>query len=378
MRIPLLDLSRQYREIKKEVLREVQNVCDSQHYILGKNVSALEEEMAAYCGTRYAVGVASGSDAILLSLMAVGIGPGDKVITTPFTFFATAGSISLLGAVPVFADIHPETCNIDPLSIETLLKKSSRGVKAILPVHLYGQCADMGPIKTLARKHGLKVVEDAAQSIGARYRGRRAGSLGDAGCFSFYPTKNLGCFGDGGMVTTNNLATAQRLKMLRVHGSRKRYYYDTVGTNSRLDELQAAVLRVKLKYLDAWTERRITNARRYDRLLARAGLGEVVKLTRIEETNQSVYNQYVILVKYRDELREHLTSAGIGTEVYYPMPLHLQKCYASLGHRRGDFPVSEKVSRETLALPIFAELKTSEQEYVVSTIEKFYKRKSRR
>ena len=378
MRIPLLDLSRQYREIKKEVLREVQNVCDSQHYILGKNVSALEEEMAAYCGTRYAVGVASGSDAILLSLMAVGIGPGDKVITTPFTFFATAGSISLLGAVPVFADIHPETCNIDPLSIETLLKKSSRGVKAILPVHLYGQCADMGPIKTLARKHGLKVVEDAAQSIGARYRGRRAGSLGDAGCFSFYPTKNLGCFGDGGMVTTNNLATAQRLKMLRVHGSRKRYYYDTVGTNSRLDELQAAVLRVKLKYLDAWTERRITNARRYDRLLAKAGLGEVVKLTRIEETNQSVYNQYVILVKYRDELREHLTSAGIGTEVYYPMPLHLQKCYASLGHRRGDFPVSEKVSRETLALPIFAELKTSEQEYVVSTIEKFYKRKSRR
>jgi len=378
LRIPLLDLSRQYREIKKEVLREVQNVCDSQHYILGKNVSALEEEMAAYCGTRYAVGVASGSDAILLSLMAVGIGPGDKVITTPFTFFATAGSISLLGAVPVFADIHPETCNIDPLSIETLLKKSSRGVKAILPVHLYGQCADMGPIKTLARKHGLKVVEDAAQSIGARYRGRRAGSLGDAGCFSFYPTKNLGCFGDGGMVTTNNLATAQRLKMLRVHGSRKRYYYDTVGTNSRLDELQAAVLRVKLKYLDAWTERRITNARRYDRLLARAGLGEVVKLTRIEETNQSVYNQYVILVKYRDELREHLTSAGIGTEVYYPMPLHLQKCYASLGHRRGDFPVSEKVSRETLALPIFAELKTSEQEYVVSTIEKFYKRKSRR
>jgi len=378
LRIPLLDLSRQYREIKKEVLREVQNVCDSQHYILGKNVSALEEEMAAYCGTRYAVGVASGSDAILLSLMAVGIGPGDKVITTPFTFFATAGSISLLGAVPVFADIHPETCNIDPLSIETLLKKSSRGVKAILPVHLYGQCADMGPIKTLARKHGLKVVEDAAQSIGARYRGRRAGSLGDAGCFSFYPTKNLGCFGDGGMVTTNNLATAQRLKMLRVHGSRKRYYYDTVGTNSRLDELQAAVLRVKLKYLDAWTERRITNARRYDRLLAKAGLGEVVKLTRIEETNQSVYNQYVILVKYRDELREHLTSAGIGTEVYYPMPLHLQKCYASLGHRRGDFPVSEKVSRETLALPIFAELKTSEQEYVVSTIEKFYKRKSRR
>ena len=378
MRIPLLDLSRQYREIKKEVLREVQNVCDSQHYILGKNVSALEEEMAAYCGTRYAVGVASGSDAILLSLMAVGIGPGDKVITTPFTFFATAGSISLLGAVPVFADIHPETCNIDPLSIETLLKKSSRGTKAILPVHLYGQCADMGPIKTLARKHGLKVVEDAAQSIGARYRGRRAGSLGDAGCFSFYPTKNLGCFGDGGMVTTNNLATAQRLKMLRVHGSRKRYYYDTVGTNSRLDELQAAVLRVKLKYLDAWTERRITNARRYDRLLAKAGLGEVVKLTRIEETNQSVYNQYVILVKYRDELREHLTSAGIGTEVYYPMPLHLQKCYASLGHRRGDFPVSEKVSRETLALPIFAELKTSEQEYVVSTIEKFYKRKSRR
>jgi len=378
LRIPLLDLSRQYREIKKEVLREVQNVCDSQHYILGKNVSALEEEMAAYCGTRYAVGVASGSDAILLSLMAVGIGPGDKVITTPFTFFATAGSISLLGAVPVFADIHPETCNIDPLSIETLLKKSSRGTKAILPVHLYGQCADMGPIKTLARKHGLKVVEDAAQSIGARYRGRRAGSLGDAGCFSFYPTKNLGCFGDGGMVTTNNLATAQRLKMLRVHGSRKRYYYDTVGTNSRLDELQAAVLRVKLKYLDAWTERRITNARRYDRLLAKAGLGEVVKLTRIEETNQSVYNQYVILVKYRDELREHLTSAGIGTEVYYPMPLHLQKCYASLGHRRGDFPVSEKVSRETLALPIFAELKTSEQEYVVSTIEKFYKRKSRR
>ncbi len=372
MKVPLLDLSGQYRSIRKEVLDEVKKVCDSQHYILGRNVSSLESEIAAYCGAKYAVGVASGTDAILLSLMATGIGPGDKVITTPFTFFATAGSIARLNAVPLFVDIHPKTFNIDPDSLEHTLRKKAKGAKAVIPVHLYGQCADMAPIMSLAGKYGLVVIEDAAQSIGAAYRGRKAGALGHMGCFSFYPTKNLGGLGDGGMVTTDNSRLSERLKTLRVHGSRKRYYHDEVGVNSRLDEIQAAVLRVKLKYLDKWTALRIRNARRYDMLFKKAGMTGIVRLPYIEEGNLSVFNQYVISVKNRDSLRAHLTEQGIGTEIYYPLPLHLQKCFKYLGCRKGDFPASEKAAKEVLALPIYPELGLEQQKAVVSGVAGFF------
>ncbi|MBI5827453.1 MAG: DegT/DnrJ/EryC1/StrS family aminotransferase [Deltaproteobacteria bacterium] len=376
MKVQFLDLASQYRKIRNEVLREVKAVCDSQHYVLGKNVSGLEAEIASYCGARFAVGVASGTDAILLSLMAAGVGPGDRVITTPFTFFATAGSIARLGAIPVFADIHPQTYNISPDSLESLLKKNSKGVKAIIPVHLYGQCADMAPINRLARGYGLKVIEDAAQSIGAEYRGRRAGALGDMGCFSFYPTKNLGCFGDGGMVTTGNEKLALKLKMLRVHGSKVRYYHDIVGANSRLDELQAAVLRVKLKHLESWTGGRVKNAARYDRLFRKAGLEGLVALPYIQDGNRSVFNQYVVSVKKRDELRSHLSQIGVSTEIYYPLPLHLQRCFKYLGYRKGDLPVSEKTAKEALALPIYPELREAEQKYVVSGIAGFYAKSS--
>lgn len=372
MKVQLLDLAAQYRKIRKEVLKEVEKVCDSQHYVLGKNVAGLEAEISAYCGSKYAIGVASGTDAILLALMAAGVKAGDKVVTTPFTFFATAGSIARLEAIPVFVDIHPLTYNIDPESLETLLKKDSKGVKAIIPVHLYGQCADMDPINRLARKYRIKVIEDAAQSIGAAYRGKMSGVLADLACFSFYPTKNLGCFGDGGMVTTNDQKLADRVRMLRVHGSRVRYYHDEVGMNSRLDEIQAAVLRVKLKRLEDWTIGRINNAARYDRLFAKAGLTSIVRLPYIQDGNRSVYNQYVVRVPKRDDLRAHLAGAGIGSEIYYPLPLHMQKCFKGLGYRKGDFPVSEKAAKEVLALPIYPELKESEQKYVVSSIKEFY------
>lgn len=368
----MLDLASQYRKIKNEVLREIKTVCDSQHYVLGKNVAGLEAEVAAYCGAKYAVGVASGTDALLLALMAVGVKAGDKVATTPFTFFATAGSIARLGAIPLFVDIDPDTYNIDPVKLEAAIKKNGKKVKAIIPVHLYGQCADMAPIMKLGRKHRIPVIEDAAQSIGAAYRGRRAGAIGDMGCLSFYPTKNLGCFGDGGMVTTNDPKLAERLKMLRVHGSRVRYYHDEVGVNSRLDELQAAILRVKLKYLDSWAAGRERNAKRYDALFRKAGIKGVVSIPHIPKTNVSVYNQYVIRVKKRDELRAHLAQAGIGSEVYYPLPLHMQKCFKGLGCRRGSFPVSEAAAREVLALPIYPELTSAQQKYVVDTIAGFY------
>lgn len=372
MKVQLLNLAAQYSKIKKEVLREVKTVCDSQHYVLGKNVSGLEAEIAAYCGAKYAIGVASGTDAILLALMAAGVGAGDKVITTPFTFFATAGSIARLGAIPVFVDIDPRTYNIDPDRLEAALKKGVKGAKALIPVHLYGQCADMDPLKKLSRKYRLSVIEDAAQSIGAEYKGKRAGVLGDMCCFSFYPTKNLGCFGDGGMVTTDNEKLADKVRMLRVHGSKVRYYHDEVGANSRLDELQAAILRVKLKYLEDWTAGRIKNGQRYDRLFKKAGLEGTVTLPYIEEGNRSVYNQYVVRVPKRDELRAHLASAGVGSEIYYPLPLHMQKCFKYLGYRQGDFPVSEKAAKEALALPIYPELKEAEQKYVVSSIAGFY------
>ena len=372
MKVQLLDLASQYRKIKKEVLAEVKQVCESQHYILGKNVSALESEIAAYSGAKYAIGVASGTDAILIALMAAGVKAGDKVVTTPFTFFATAGSISRLGAVPVFVDIEPDTYNIDPAALEALLKKGAKGVKAIIPVHLYGQCADMDRIMKVARKYRIAVIEDAAQSIGAGYKGRRAGAIGDLGCFSFYPTKNLGCFGDGGMVTTNSARLADRVKMLRVHGSRVRYYHDEVGANSRLDEIQAAILRIKLKRLDSWSAGREKNAKRYDSLFAKANIKGVLDTPKISEGCVSVYNQYVIRVKKRDELRAYLSAAGIGSEVYYPLPLHLQKCFKELGYKKGDFPVSEKAAKEVLALPIYPELTPAAIKHVVATIGGFY------
>lgn len=375
MKVPLLDLSAQYRKIRKEALAGVVSVCDSQHYILGANVAALESEIAAYSGAKYAVGVASGTDALLLALMAAGVGHGDKVITTPFTFFATAGSIARLGAIPVFADIDPDTYNIAPQSVKEILKKRPKGVKAIIPVHLYGQCADMAGINALARKYGLTVIEDAAQSIGAAQRGKRAGALGDICCFSFYPTKNLGCFGDGGMVATDNLRLAEKVKMLRVHGSAKRYYHDIVGMNSRLDEIQAVVLRVKLKRLDEWTAGRAKNAGRYDALFSKAGIDGFVTPPRVEAHNASVYNQYVIRAKNRDALRAHLSSAGVGAEIYYPLPLHRQKCFKYLGCKAGSLPVSEKAAKEVLALPIYPELSLPQQKFVVSSITEFYKGK---
>ncbi|MBI5644116.1 MAG: DegT/DnrJ/EryC1/StrS family aminotransferase [Deltaproteobacteria bacterium] len=371
MKVQLLDLATQYRKIKKEVLKEVKTVCDSQHYVLGRNVSALEAEIAAYCGARFAIGVASGTDAILLALMAAGVGIGDKVATTPFTFFATAGSISRLGATPVFVDIDPKTFNIDPNALERALSRT-KGIKAVIPVHLYGQCADMGAINALGRKYRVKIIEDAAQSIGAEYKGKKAGSIGDLGCFSFYPTKNLGCFGDGGMVTTNNEKLAKSVKMLRVHGSNVRYYHDEIGANSRLDEIQAAILRIKLRYLESWTMGRIKNAGRYDGIFKKAGLDGFVDIPFIEEGNRSVYNQYVIRARKRDALRAHLASVGVGSEIYYPLPLHMQKCYKGLGLKKGSFPVSEKAAAEVLALPIYPELTAAEQKFVVSSIAEFY------
>lgn len=367
-----MDLASQYRKIKTEVLREVKQVCESQHYILGKHVAALETEIGAYSGAKFAIGCASGTDAILLALMAVGVKAGDKVVTTPFTFFATAGSIARLGATTVFVDIDPETYNIDPAALEAVLKKSSKNVKAIIPVHLYGQCADMDRIMKIAKKYRVAVIEDAAQSIGAVYKGKRAGSIGHLGCFSFYPTKNLGCFGDGGMVTTNDPKLADRVKMLRVHGSRVRYYHDEVGANSRLDEIQAAILRIKLKHLDGWAAGREKNAKRYDRLFAKAAIKGVISTPKISEGCQSVYNQYVIRVKKRDELRAHLASVGVGSEIYYPLPLHLQKCFKDLGYKKGAFPVSERAAKEVLALPIYPELKEAQIKHVVAEIASFY------
>ena len=374
MKVNLLSLKGQYGKIEKEVLDGIKKVCASQHFILGENVRGLEEEIAKYLGAGYAVGVASGSDALILSLMALGVGYGDTVITTPYTFFSTAGSIAILGARPVFVDIDPLTYNMDTEKLESALKKDRAGkIKAVIPVHLYGQCADMTRINKMAKGYGVKTIEDAAQSIGATHRGKKGGSIGDTGCLSFYPTKNLGGFGDGGMVTTNSKTLAEKVRVLRVHGSKVRYYHELVGVNSRLDEIQAAVLRVKLKYLDGWTEKRVKNAGYYSLLFERAGLLDYATPPHIEDSNSSVFNQYVIRAKKRDKLREYLKEKGIGTELYYPLPLHLQKCFKYLGYKRGDFPVSEKAAKQTLALPIYPELKKSEIDYVVSTIKDFYR-----
>ena len=369
MNIPLLDLKAQYQSMRSEILAEIEATCDQQGFILGPRVVALEQAVAKYVGSAHAVGVASGSDALLLALMALGVGAGDEVATVPFTFFATAGAISRLGAKPVFVDIQRDTFNMDPALLERALTART---KAIIPVHLFGQCADMEAINEIGRRRKVGVIEDACQAIGAGRNGRRAGILGDLACFSFFPSKNLGGFGDGGMVTTNNRALADAIAMLRVHGSRQRYVHEAIGINSRLDALQASVLLVKLKRLDQWTEGRRRNAERYAQLFAEANLDRVaVPLT--ASGNVHVFNQFTLRVQKRDELRNYLKEHGVGTEVYYPLPLHLQNCYRDLGYVKGAFPHSECAAEEVLSIPIYAELTDEHLQYVVHTIAKFYR-----
>jgi dTDP-4-amino-4,6-dideoxygalactose transaminase len=370
MTVKLLDLVPQYESIRDEIRAAIDEVLSTQQFILGKKVEKLEAEIARYCGVRHAVGVASGTDALLLSLMALGVKEGDEVITTPYTFFSTVSSITRLGAKPVLADIDPRTYNVDPGRVSKLITSRTR---AILVVHLFGQIAEMDAISEVAGRSGIPVIEDACQSIGARYRGKRAGSIGAAGCLSFFPSKNLGGFGDGGMIVTDDPSLANAARILRVHGGREKYYHDVVGINSRLDALQAAVLLVKLKHLDGWHEGRRSNAAYYDRELSKAA---GVTIPYVEPHNESVYNQYVIRVKERDALREHLRKRGVGCDVYYPVPLHLQKCFASLGGKVGDFPESERAARETLALPVYPELGTAEKEYVVSSVRDFLERRA--
>ena len=374
MKVPLLDLKAQYRTISEEITTALNEIIESQHFILGEKVKELEEAIARYSGAQFGVGVASGTDALLLSLMALDIQSGDKVITTPYTFFATAGSVSRVGAEPVFVDIEPDTYNISTERLSEFLKRSTsqETIRAVIPVHLYGQCADMDPILEIANAYGLAVIEDAAQAIGASYQDRKAGSIGDFGCFSFFPSKNLGGFGDGGMVVTNNERFAEKVRIIRVHGSKPKYHHKVIGGNSRLDALQAGVLLVKLKYLDQWTAKRRENAQYYREGLQCHGVTEFVTLPEVREENFHIYNQFILRTKERDDLRSFLTQEGIGTEIYYPIPLHLQECYQQLGHKEGDFPESEKAARETLALPVYPELTASQQDYVMEKIKEFY------
>ena len=372
--VPLLDLSRQYATLRKEVLAAVEAVCDSQHYILGPAVSDFETRAAKFLGANFCIGCASGTDAIFLALAAAGIGPGDEVVTTPFSFFATASSITRIGARPVFADIDPNTYNLDPHSVQSLLDHHVR-VKAILPVHLYGQCADMDALANIAEQSGLVLVEDAAQAFGATWRGRRAGTLGQLACFSFYPTKNLNAFGDAGAVTTNDEDLAARVRLLRAHGSRQRYYHEEIGWNSRLDSVQAAVLSVKLKYLEKWNRQRQQHAETYAKLFRKAGLGHPDSPVRLPETDPNtshIYHQYVIRAQRRDELRRFLTDREIGSEVFYSVPLHRQKAFDYLGYGEGSVPIAEAAAREVLALPMFAELRDDELRIVVDAIAEFY------
>jgi dTDP-4-amino-4,6-dideoxygalactose transaminase len=376
MKVPFFDLAVQFKSIENEIKSALDEVFQNQQFIMGPKVQALEEAIAQYCQTRYAIGVASGSDALLLSLMALDIKAGDEVLLPPFTFFATAGSVSRLGATPVFVDIDRETFNIDPLKIE---EKITARTKAILPVHLFGQCADMDPLLEIAKEKRLFVIEDAAQALGAEYKpkvgseGRRAGQIGDLGCFSFYPTKNLGAFGDAGMVVTDNPLLAEKVRLLRVHGSQPKYFHKAIGVNSRLDTIQAAILLVKFKYLEKWTAERQRKAERYQQLFEDL-LSSVkgFKLPTVQYQNRHIFHQYVIRVPERDRLKQFLAEEGIGTDIYYPVPLHLQECYSFLNYRRGDLPVSEKVSEEVLALPIYPELTEDQQSVIVNRIKAFY------
>lgn len=386
MTVPLLDLKAQYQSIRNPVREAIDEVCDSQWFVMGPNVKALEERIAGYSGCAHGIGVSSGTDALLVALMALDIGAGDAVITTPYSFFATAGVIARLGATPVFCDIDPVTYNLDPSAVSTIIEKycdwdgkdlihlpSGAKIRALMPVHLYGQTADLDAIMPIARMYGIPVVEDAAQSIGSEGPGGyRAGSVGDIGCFSFFPSKNLGAFGDGGMTTTNDPNVAERMKILRLHGGSPKYYHSVVGGNFRLDALQAAILLVKLKFLDDWTAGRQANAAFYDEKFASTVSGDVVQTPVTQTGTRHIYNQYVIRVKRRDELRQFLATAGISTEVYYPVPLHLQECFRYLGYRNGSCPVAEQAARETLALPVYPELNHDQMQYVVDQISLFF------
>ena len=368
MNVPLLDLKAQYLSIKPEVDAAIAEVLESQHFILGPKVEQCEKAIAAYSKCSYGIGVSSGSDALLACLMAEDIGAGDEVITTPYSFFATAGAIARLGATPVFVDIDPQTYNLDTSEILSKITPKSR---AIIPVHLYGQMADMDPVMAVAREHGLIVIEDAAQAIGSEYKGRRAGSIGHYGCFSFFPSKNLGGAGDGGMVVTNDAQRAERLRCLRGHGAKPKYYHKIVGGNFRLDAIQAAIVSAKLPHLDAWTAARQRNAKRYDQLLGEASVPIGLPIV---ATDRHIFNQYVIRVTNRDQLQAYLKQKGVGTEVYYPVPLHLQECFAYLGHKTGAFPESERASKETLALPVDPELTEAQARFVAECVCEFLDR----
>ncbi len=371
MRVPLVGLTLQYASIRDEVTQAIQAVCERQGFILGPQVQRLEQVLATLVKTGQGIGVSSGTDALLVSLMALGIGPGDAVVTSPYTFFATAGSISRVGARPVFVDIDPKTYTLDPHRLaEALTTRRHRtgSLKAVIPVHLFGRCADMDPILQTAARSGLSVIEDAAQALGATDQGRPAGSMGVAGCLSFFPTKNVGAFGDGGMVVTSDTAFAERVRLLRTHGGESAYRHTIIGGNFRLDEIQAAVLLVKLQYLQQWNAARRQHAAMYETLFRQHGLLEQITLPDAGDGESCIYHQYVIRVPERDALRAYLATREIDTQVYYPQPLHLQECYRELGYKAGDFPESERAARETLALPVYPELQPAQQEYVVETI----------
>ncbi len=368
MKVPLLDLKAQHSTIRSEIRQAIDRILESQYFILGPEVEALEKEIGSFCQSRFAIGVSSGTDALLVALMAIGTGPGDEVITTAYSFFATAGVISRLGARPVFVDIDPKTFNLDSRAVS---QKMTSRTKAIMPVHLFGQCAEMDPIIEVVGGKGIHVIEDAAQAIGARNNnGRQAGTIGHIGCFSFFPSKNLGAFGDGGMVITNDERLAKTVKVLRVHGGKPKYYHRIIGGNFRLDALQAAVLRVKLKHLTRWTEIRRSNASRYRSLFEEAGLSKCVSLP--EDSPGHIYNQFVVRLPDRDRLQRFLREQAVETEVYYPIPLHLQDCFRDLGYRSGDFPVAEAAAGDSLALPVYPELTEDQQHYVVGKIREFY------
>ena len=384
--VPLLDLKAQFAQIRSEVMPLLAAVCESQQFILGEHVRGLEEEISRYCGATHGVGVSSGTDALLLALMTLDIGAGDEVITSPFTFFATAGTIARAGARPVFCDIDPATFNLSPSAVRNfidrqcenrgaaLINRSTGGrIRALMPVHLYGQSAEMDPLMEIARQHHLKVIEDAAQAIGTEYHdGTRVGSIGDIGCFSFFPSKNLGAFGDAGLCTTGDAELAERMRVLRVHGGKPKYYHALIGGNFRIDELQAAVLRIKLKYLDGWTGARQRNASFYDRAFAAAGLGGRLVTPTAAPGQRHIYNQYIVRARQRDQLKQFLTERSIGTEIYYPVPLDRQQCFAYLGYAPGAFPESERAAAETLALPVYPELTEAQLTHVVASVAAFY------
>jgi dTDP-4-amino-4,6-dideoxygalactose transaminase len=368
MKVPLLDLKAQYQPIRAEIRDAIDRVCDSQHFILGPEVAALEQAVAAFCGVKFAVGVSSGTDALLVALMAAGVGPGDEVITSTYSFFATAGVIARVGARPVFVDIEPRTFNI---ASEVVAVALSPATKALIPVHLFGSCADMDPLLDLTERRGIVVIEDAAQAIGAKdTKGRPAGTIGHMGCFSFFPSKNLGAFGDGGMVVCNDPELAETLRVLRVHGGKPKYYHQAVGGNFRLDALQAAVLRVKLRYLPHWTEARRRNAERYRGLFRELKLDKLVSLP--EDAPGHIYNQFCGRFPERDRLHAFLREKRIETEIYYPVPLHRQECFSQLGYRHDSFPEAEAAASEALALPIYPEINEAQQRYVVESIAEFY------